>query len=68
VGGIVKKTIGQGILGVVAAFLSLSGAMFMFAPTRAAAKLLIEPAGIEGLSNFRAFIGAPVLAVGPRTV
>lgn len=59
-----KKTIGRVLLGLPGLFISLSGAMFLLAPTRAAEKLLLSPQGIEGLSNMRAFVGAPVLAAG----
>lgn len=59
-----NKLIGRGIFGVLSLFLSASGLMFMLAPDRGAAKLLISPEGVEGLSNFRAFLGAPILAIG----
>lgn len=59
-----KKTLGRVLLGLPGLFISLSGALFLFAPARAAEKLLLTPQGIEGLSNLRAFVGAPVLAAG----
>ena len=58
------RNIGRGIFGLLSLFISGSGLMFMLAPQRAAAKLLISPEGIEGLSNFRAFVGASVLSIG----
>lgn len=58
------RNIGRGILGTVGLFISGAGATFLLSPTRAAAKFLIDPQGIEALSNIRGFIGAPVLAVG----
>ncbi len=59
-----KKKIGQAILGVVGLFISGSGAMFLLLPARAADKLMLVPDGATGLSHFRAFAGAAVLAVG----
>jgi hypothetical protein len=61
---LMKQKIGQALLGLAGTFISLSGAMFLFNPEGAAAKLLLSPEGAEGLSNLRGFAGASVLAVG----
>jgi len=59
-----KKTIGKLLLGAVALFFIGVGTMFGLAPERAATKLLVDPQGVAGLSNLRAFVGAPLLGIG----
>lgn len=59
-----KTNLGRVLLGLPGLFILLSGLVFLLAPERAAAKLLLDPQGIDGLSNLRGFVGAPVLAVG----
>jgi len=58
------RDVGRGILGSVGLFISGAGATFLLNPNRAAAKFLLEADSVTALSNIRAFIGAPVLALG----
>jgi hypothetical protein len=59
-----KKTVGKSILGVLALFILITGSVFVLLPERAAAKLLLDPQGAEGLSNLRGLAGAPLVGVG----
>ncbi len=58
------KTLAKFFIGLPGFFILASGLMFMFAPENAAAKLMLEPQSVDGWSNIRGFLGAPVIAVG----
>jgi len=59
-----KPTLARIFLGLPGLFILLSGLMFLLNPVGAAEKLMLAPAGAEGLSNIRGFAGASVAAVG----
>ena len=58
------KNASRVILLLVGLFILGSGAVAMFAPERMAEKMLVELKGAEGLSHFRAFLGAGLAAIG----
>jgi len=60
----VNQTLGRILLGLPGLFILASGLVFLFNPGAAAAKLSLEPQSIDGLSNMRGFLGAPIIAVG----
>lgn len=59
-----QKNLGRLLFGLPGVFILLSGLMFLLAPDKASAKLMLEPQSIDGISNLRGFLGAPVIAVG----
>lgn len=59
-----KQTVGKILLGLVAAFLLATGTVNLLVPERAASSLMLDPQGVEGLSNVRAFLGAPLIGLG----
>ncbi len=59
-----KRNIARVLFGLPGLFILLSGLMFLLNPEAASAKLMLEPQSIDGLSNLRGFLGAPVIAVG----
>lgn len=59
-----KRTAARILLGLPGLFIFATGVVFLTRPEAAAAKLLLDAQGAEGLSNLRGMAGAPLLAVG----
>lgn len=59
-----KTALARILLALPGLFILTTGVVFLTNPEAASAKLLLEAAGPEGLSNLRGMAGAPLFSVG----